>query len=306
LKRRSINVLDVEAALNSGEEEAFTGGFEKNRRTRQPAEERPGPRRNKTPRRKEAILSLDRIVSAEPQSVIVLPATRSPEKEGIEMKNAVVGTKQSDQIEMRPVWPRIQAVVNQIKDGVQNTETCRVEIHKAEGQTFFTLIPDRQTGIVTVPEGIFPNRWQLTAAFAVRKGLADGVAFIRNGIATSIKSYRTIPQTDKAPALRLYNFARTEGLTIHALTIQIDKDRHCLIREWAISVLDSKSAKRTLEGALINEQLPLNDLERTKKALPATLTPLARELCFLYDRACGKPMPVREVPVPTETAVARV
>lgn len=201
---------------------------------------------------------------------------------------------QSDRVEIRPVWPRIQAIVNQVLDNVQNTDTCRVEIHKSEGQTFFTIMPDRNTGITQAPEGIIPNRWQLTAAFSVQKGLADGVAFIRNGVATIIPSYRIIRATDKAPALRLYNFARTEGLTMRALTIQVDKNRHCLIKEWAICVLDSKSAKRTLEGTLVNEQLPLGDIERTKKALPATLEPLARELCFLYDRACGKPMPVRE------------
>lgn len=297
MKRAKVDAREIRAALESGEEEILPeGGIEKIPRHRRPADERPSKKREKARTQKVMIVGGETEMKTA-QTKKTGKIARTIVQPVIE--KAVV----AETPKIRPVWPRVQAVVNQLLD-IQNTDTCRVEVHKNEGQTFLTLTPDRNTGIATVPEGIFPNRWQLTCAFGCQKGLADGVAFIRNGSTVAIKSYRTLPPTAKAPALRLYNFARTEGIMVRALTIQVSSDRECLVKEWGISVLNTRSAKRTMEGMLVNERLPLHDMERTKKALPPTLEPLARELCFLYDRACGKPMPKPIAMTATQTAAA--
>lgn len=236
-------------------------------------------------------------------------AALPPEKDGgKEMKNQneTQGKANTEVqiIDMRPIWPRIQAIANQILD-VPQTKECRVEVHRAAGQTFLTITPDRKTGVATTPDTVFPNSWKLTCAMPMQKGIAGGVAFIANGRATSIRAYRTLPPNGDKAGLRLYNFAPTVGNTCRAYTLQVDANRRTLIIEWSISVIDAHSAKRTKENTLVDERLPLHDLERTKKSLPTTLAPLAETLCFLFTCAQGKPVvPQKQTAAPAPPTAA--
>ena len=211
-----------------------------------------------------------------------------------DLKNVPVNRIQG-QFNLRPITPRIQAVVDRLVNDLPSPLPAGVMVRhdQKRGKTTLTIETDKN-GNAVIPASlkITPNTWNMSLGVEKRIGEITAVCYLRadnkDNPVYRLKPYFTLNKEGRQP-IHLYGFSSTTGPTQYSYIIQVNDKREALITKWGIRVVDRQRANRDRGEVIMHERLPLNSEEKTAAAMPVLLQDFSKTLCAMYEELTNVP-----------------